>query len=295
MKKLPNGVAYESIIICGLDATGKATLTGQMAEDLMKQGRHVICITYPAYSLPWGQVVNNALHDPNMTLSMEQRFKLYALNRLETVEALAQTITQVCNDTQEIPVVIFDRFVTSNIMTLAYGHKDSQRTDLDILVPTYYDAMYRLETVFLERLGMQRESIIVPMLSGEAAIAALKSDTSRASVDLYENLPVQELARHFYGILARCYPKEVQIISQFDANERRFTPQEMSALCIDASNLEYKPKEVIGEGTITRIDESTIRPNRELLIDFLKQQNDRELSSLDPYIKNDASIETKKE
>ncbi len=102
------------IVVEGLDGSGKATLTGNLARRWTEQGRSVARLAFPRYGQSvHADLVRDALYGRlgDLSESVYGSALLFALDRRGAVEDIAEALAD--ND-----IVLLDRYISSNA---AYG------------------------------------------------------------------------------------------------------------------------------------------------------------------------------
>lgn len=265
------------IMLDGLDGSGKGTLAKEIASRL--PGESVI-IDYPQYDLPWGKVLRHLLDVSDKGLSIENRMLIYALNRAETIIQLLEVIT-------ENPQVhlIFDRGPTSNILTMAYYYTklpDSLKPsgdDLERWVIKHYTYMREIDSTFYSVLGLSETPVFVPMLNSAETITSITQDSSRQGYDSYETIDVQEIARYFYTIIDKSYPKVLHLFSQYNDDGNRLTPEQQSIYVLES--LGYSAQE---ENPSVRRFVGEIPRDLSIVNKLLEEFGSDQLRGLNPYI-----------
>lgn len=213
----------KSIALDGLDGAGKGTVAEQLG---LKLPGNTLIVDYPNYETPWGKVLTHLLKENDEGLSLKDRMLVYALNRLETIDAIKHQI-----EVQEIQSIVFDRFWTSNVITAAYYfvklEEEQRPSDLHDWLGKLCKFMLGIDSMFLDELSLRQTRIYVPMLDEKDSLAALHKDITRTGADSYESLDVQSVARQFYGIVAGIFPDQIRLFSQYEG-ERRMTPTEQA-------------------------------------------------------------------
>jgi len=104
----------------GLDGSGKGTLANLLCEHLVYNGYNVVFVELPDYSSPIGRLIKDMLKG-SFNLVLNQTMALFALNRLEVLPAIILSALKLYAENNKDICVVFDRFVTSNILTIAYN------------------------------------------------------------------------------------------------------------------------------------------------------------------------------
>ncbi len=227
-----NETKYYSVAIDGLDGSGKGSCVEEMAKIITSKGIPVIIADYPAYKYPWGEFLYHLLHENNENLSINDRFLVYALNRLETVFVLIDKIEEFQKLYEKV-VVIYDRFVTSSVVTTAfYLTQEDGEFDYREKLNEYYPSLWEVDKYFVENLQLKETRIFVPILDAEETMKRIRRDDSRMKADFYEKSDVQDLARKLY-IEASKLDKRIYTYSQFKKDENRYlTIKENALFCL---------------------------------------------------------------
>lgn len=186
------------IVLEGLDGSGKATLTGALAERWRAQGRAVRQLTFPRYGESvHADLVRDALYGRLGDLSgtVHGPALLFALDRRDA----ADTIRELVADSD---ILLLDRYVSSNA---AYG---SARLGAPDTPNDFADWVYDLEINRFEvpLPDLQLLLDVPPALARARAVrrAAQNSDRSLDSFEADRDLQsrtaavYQELARRHY-------------------------------------------------------------------------------------------------
>lgn len=218
------------LAIDGLDASGKGVLTATIAEILCYEGKNVLLVDYPQYDTPWGRRIDYFLHNNVPGLTMQDRLQAFALNRAETIDPIQKTATGLYQKTAKQVFIIFDRFPTSCMITLAYSMLNP--TD-ELKEPDWFERaveiMQQVDAKFMRKLMLSKTEVFVPMLTPKLALDALLKDRSRKRIDLYETHDVQEKAHYLYGRLAqRGFVRLVSQLRNENDNASRKTPSELA-------------------------------------------------------------------
>jgi len=259
----------------GLDGSGKGALSHEVAKLLPG---HTLSVDYPQYELPWGKVLKHLLYEDDEGLSIEDRMLVYALNRLETVDAIQAQTAELLAKGEQVNIV-FDRFFSSNIITAAYYyHKmppEQRPSDLRTWILGLYKYMNKIDALFLDELDLRGTIIYIPMLQEEDSIAALLADESRAGADSYETSDVQSLARELYAIVAAEYPHEIHLFSQY-RDGIRMSPTEQALYILQIQG------ETPSQGTVHSFRHAVVG-NTQRLTDIIEDFGSEKLKALNPY------------
>lgn len=231
-----------SVIIDGLDGSGKGELTSRISAKLEQEGYTPIVIDYPRYHLQSGIAIKKELRNPQMDIY--SRLSLYALNRLESILEIYSAVQKAVSEGRK-PALIFDRFTTSNLITLAYelvkmnpNYVDLSAEEIANLevkiagVSVPFSLLFQMilnhENQFLSYLGLQNNfKVIIPEISADITIQRMDGDATRGdgtnNRDAYEQLPVQRLSAKVYRAAEILAPGNFIFIQQ---NER--TPDEIA-------------------------------------------------------------------
>lgn len=241
------------LILDGLDGSGKGSCAQKTAEILAGSGNNCLLVEFPAYDLPWGQFLTHLLHESDEGLSIYDRMRVYALNRLEVLDSI-QEMTQSLSKTSDKPLyIIFDRFVTSNTISAAYyltserGGQEYPTGLTDEFLKEMYNFMLDIDHNFLTTLGLGNSKVYIPMLSSDDTIKSMQLDASRAMLDMHENPNVQSLSREAYIKLALIAPEKFEIFSQYSEDGKRMTPDEVSRELLRIANISVLQSDEPGE------------------------------------------------
>jgi thymidylate kinase len=204
----------------GLDGSGKGSCTDVLAEKIASRGYNVLKIDYPQYETAWGRFLTHLLKESDEGLDIEQRMAVYAANRLETVVPIWRQVNRLAQR-NDLPIhLLFDRYVTSNILTLAYYHAhESDSLNPQDVINNYYDFFWNVDGLFVHELALEKSKVIVPQVAPEVALASLAKDETRTGADLYEKPSVQQLAHALYCEAALIDPR-ISILDQQRGAER---------------------------------------------------------------------------
>lgn len=204
------------IIVDGLDGSGKATIVNELSNLLSEKG-NVLMIDLPQYNQPWGQIIKKVLHEDVIDLSLEERMILYVLNRLETINGIKVQSSDIYQRSQVPIFLLFDRFVTSNVLTCAYY---SEKHGVDLDMEKLYKFMIDADNYFLSALHLENFHVVVPQIPPNLAIDAISKDTTRDAPDLYEKIGVQSIADEYYRKLGSFNNGNVTLLSQIKDGKR---------------------------------------------------------------------------
>ncbi len=199
------------LAIDGLDGSGKATCSKEIAKFLSSKGKDVLVVDFPQYEGPWGKVLTHLLTKSDEGLNLKERMCVYALNRLESVDAILKE-----GPTQ----VIFDRYPTSNVITFAYYLlKENRKFNLSEF-KEIYKYMWKIENDFQKLLGNIRTktNVYILEIEIEETMKRLYEDKKRTGIQLYEKEDIQRLSNDLFRELSKL-DKTVKIISQKEKNK----------------------------------------------------------------------------
>jgi thymidylate kinase len=207
------------LAIDGLDGSGKATCSKEIAKFLSLKGINVLIADLPHYSTPYGRVLTHLLTENDESLSLKERMCVYTLNRLETVDTILKDITRLEKNEQPVHV-IFDRYSTSNVITFAYYLLKEKRSYKISEFKEIYNYMLKIESDFQKLLGNIRNSTNVYILEIkiEETMKRLLADKKRSSIQLYEKEEIQKLSNELFQHLSKIDDK-VKIISQYASGQ----------------------------------------------------------------------------
>lgn len=213
----------ESFVIDGQDGSGKGTVADIIAERCAEAGANVVKIAYPAYHLPWGKFIRTFLSPDPKAPRPEIRDKMlaYALNRLETTPAILSMVDILKNQNKPINL-IFDRFITSNVLTLAYDAVNRQyaQTLSKDSIRDHYNYMLEIDSLFTRLLHLENWSAWIPLVPQEESMKRMTADNTRSSLDLHENGEVQQTAAGIYRVISEI-DTQVNVFDQYIPEERR--------------------------------------------------------------------------
>jgi thymidylate kinase len=237
------------IIIDGLDGTGKETSSRLIGEELSSKGYNSLVVSYPQYKTYWGNVIRSFLREDgkNFDFSLEERMLVYAINRLESVSSIKNSVESNYSSNGEF--IIFDRFITSNLITYSYFTKDNPKIDKTHLVEVYR-YMNSIDSLFLSELRISNVKIIIPTINPTDSSELLKKDPKTDVKDSYEKIAVQKKAYEVYRFVSENIDKgKFKFISISD-KEGMLSPSIVASKIISES-VSKMIKKTIGQGKIT--------------------------------------------
>ncbi len=238
MNSKMNSDRVTKIAIDGLDGSGKGSIAAEIARMKSKAGVNVLIVDFPQYSPPWGKALRFLLKQDDMGLNLEERMAVYALNRLEAVDAIRSEVQHLLEQDSKPVYILFDRFPTSNTLTLAYYLLKNQMKDFEISdfesfvdflqqngidVFEYFRIMKQMDSGFHELLSTEDATVFVPQIDPNITIQRIQGDVTRDGSDSYENEKVQRIADYLYQIGSQNPETNIKIIYQ---NNR--TPEEIA-------------------------------------------------------------------
>ena len=231
----------------GLDGSGKGVLSKLLSQYLLNY-YDVVYVELPDYSSPIGQNIKQMLNLSTHNLNLNQTMALFALNRLEILPSLILAVLDLYQQNRNKNIcIVFDRFCTSNILTMAYKYSklfshikiDGTSIKQDFIVDTI-DKFYSLDRVYLDFLDMlsldryflkllkfdQKAPIFIPLITPEQAIQRIKKDTSRDVIDKYENILVQSIASFLYSCFLEKFNKfNTKLLHQEDKDPEQISKE----------------------------------------------------------------------
>lgn len=208
-RDLVNQKKLKFFALDGLDGSGKGTLINLLAKQL--SGRYgVLVVEFPIYTTEFGKILTHLLKINDENLSLEERMCVYALNRLESVDCILKQVVELSNECENI-FVLFDRFVTSNILTISYYlAKSMERRNVDASsiieesdLDKHFFAMLEMDQDFIDILLLRSTKIVVPRIDPKTALERIQSDETREGSDSYEKTTVQIIADDLYTKLLK--------------------------------------------------------------------------------------------
>ncbi|MCS7317817.1 MAG: hypothetical protein NZZ41_05885 [Candidatus Dojkabacteria bacterium] len=229
-KKLVKSKKVYSIVFDGLDGVGKGTLANLLSKKLVSLSHNVVYISLPVYTTEYGKIIKHLLTTSDENLTIEERMYVYAINRLEII---TEIINKAYNLYQKNPnsyvVLIFDRFVTSNVLTIAYYISKNKTLNLD--VDKYLKKIPLVDKLFLDILELENIKVFIPSVDIDVALTRIKQDKERNFIDMYETANVQIIANTLYQHLSKMYIPSLQIqILKIDIEEK---PEQIINKCIN--------------------------------------------------------------
>ena len=141
------------IAVDGVDASGKQTQTEMLYERLVKEGRRVRLVSFPAYDSPSSSLVRMYLNGEFG--SNPEDVSAYAASSFFAADRFATYKTDWGKDYNSDTIIIADRYVSSNMIHQAGKIKDKQEKDrflswLDGLEYGIYSLPRPDKTIFLD-------------------------------------------------------------------------------------------------------------------------------------------------
>lgn len=245
-------IDIECVIIDGLDGSGKGELTNRISKKLEEAGYDPILIDFPRYHLESGKAIKTELKNPQ--LNIIQRLNLYALNRLEGLEELVLQVIKSFEEGKN-PFIVFDRFTTSNLISIAYELSKSQPELLSKSIEEIsqstinlngietnfrqiFEMILNIEHDFLNYLNLEDNfKVIIPEISPEITLTRMDNDMTRGdgtnNRDSYEQSDVQELSAKIYRAVASLFPDRFIFVEQSGRNPDEITEEILSLVNID--------------------------------------------------------------
>ena len=230
----------KSIIVDGLDGAGKGTIVDAATTILSQEGGYdTLCVKYPLYETHWGIILRHLLYEDDEGLTLDERMTVYALNRIESIYSLQRSVLNLASRGRYPLFVLFDRFVTSNVLTAAYYFAKTRK-----LLPSkrevdnLYLKMQNIDRYFLRKMGLEDFHVTIPVVSTSVSLDAIMADGKRnRGADLYENTSVQNIADAFYKQLSEQHPDTFALFNQVQEG-RRMSGEEIARMLVG--------KEVVG-------------------------------------------------
>ncbi len=218
--KLYKNKKLNFIVIDGLDGSGKGTITDLLANKCIKYGNNVLKVDYPQYTTKWGKILKYLLKVNDMNLNLEERMAVYSINRLESIDSIFLSVNSFKNIDNDL-TIIFDRFPTSNVLTISYylaksiNNKDLDTKILDKLpVNKYLKLMNSLDKYFYNFFKLKNAKIVIPQINPRITIDRIQRDNTREGSDSYENINVQTIADYIYKELSNIPNSNIYIVNQ---------------------------------------------------------------------------------
>ncbi len=218
---LPNSKTYlellkeeliQNTILDGLDGSGKGTWATYVERYMIGAGVNVVRVEFPNYNTFLGEKIHTMLRSNK--LELKERFSLFALNRLECVDEIRRAVEILYNINHRVVQVVFDRFSSSNLITLAYilSEDEDLKKIPDEQLENYINnpevvdlkkmlgLMIEVDRFFHEILGIRldKAEIWIPDVHHLEVIERIKNDETRVDSDNYEKARVQLIARLLY-------------------------------------------------------------------------------------------------
>ena len=211
------------VIVDGLDGSGKGELTRCLSEYYQLNNMNVVSIDYPKYTSYWGRVLRYLLDVDDLGLDIATRMAVYALNRLESLDKIMLEVGKLEGEV----ILIFDRFATSNILTMSYYYANGVLKDIDnegeILeylkshlseIEDYIKLIFEIDSDFIQFLSVNGISVCIPRISPEVSLQRIKNDKTRKGSDLYEKPKIQVIADFLYQIASQNNLGNLKILEQ---------------------------------------------------------------------------------
>lgn len=288
--------SFTPIVIDGLDGSGKATTLATISTILVNSGFDVLKIEYPNYQLPWGVLIADILHDRvKVDLELKEKMLLYALNRVESVPLIQNSLKTIQATGSKRPLVLlFDRYPTSNVLTTAYYFQlnPPQSEEEEIIELLGY--MDHIDHILYDTFNLRSARVNIPLLESSSVIEAMNGDHTRVALDNYEVENVQQQASRLYKILFNKFPERFYLFSQYKEDNSRMTPEEI-AMHILEKNLPLNLYEEIRSsrksaedkaenmGEIYELDNNKDLIDQTLINSLLNEFGTEEVASLNPF------------
>lgn len=270
-----------AVITDGLDGSGKSRTSEEIANILRASEKFVVKIKYPQYNTGWGKFIKSALNDPECDLNLEERMAIYAINRLESIDK----ILSICSELEDC-ILVFDRFSTSNIITLSYYLAQGELKDCDEtevkkyllnnheMIVKYLRLMIEIDSDFLEISRLKESQVVVLAIDPEISMGRLKGDSTRDGLDQYEDLKVQKIASEIYKIASKIKEFNIHILEQDGVNPDQLARKVIGFFAIDIDP-EIKDSGVIqiinlSEGEVFRLSDRVQNAINKLLSKYQK-------------------------
>jgi thymidylate kinase len=212
-----------SLVIDGNDGIGKSTITSMLRQTYQEQGYNTLGVHFPQYDTHWGKTIKRLLSSGDGGLSLQERMVVYALNRLECVDTIKCELGKQDGDT----ILLFDRFPTSNILTIAYylastTLKDSSKIEIlrwilahEEEIEEHISLMYEIDAAFIKALGLEDTRVFIPAIDPEVSISRIETDANRHEPsDTYEKRQVQLIAYYLYSLAHKRQLLSIDIVEQ---------------------------------------------------------------------------------
>ena len=214
----------KNVVSCaldGLDGCGKGELAKAVAKTVRNKGINVVVCDYPQYGLPFGRLLDRLLHENDEDLSIAERMAVYALNRRESLPNIEKAVRSAYGKNGANILILFDRYPTSNLITLAYYIlKEGKESKVKAMFKHYWPYMWQIDSLLVSRLELENAPVFVPVIDPDVALKAISHDETRVGRDGYEALPVQRIAEQLY-LLASHQDSRVKLLHQYKKGSRR--------------------------------------------------------------------------
>lgn len=257
-KKIIDG-EIPTLVVDGLDGSGKSSTTNEITKILEQSGKRIVKVKYPQYNTPWGKFIKLTLNDPECDLNIMERMAIYAINRLESLGR----IFYECEVTENSTILVFDRFSTSNIITLSYflalnelrdfndSEIDKYLEDNSAQIIEYIKLMMEIDSDFLDLSGFRGKNVVVLAIDPEISMARLRSDQQREYLDQYEDPKVQKIAAKIYHLASDYQEFNINILNQDGLQQKQ-----LASRVIDFYGLDLGRGE--GEIVIVNLQENDV-------------------------------------
>lgn len=231
--RLVNTNKIKFIAFDGLDGSGKGTIVDLLSRILVNSGYNVIKISLPVYSTKYGKLLKHLLNVSDENLTLLERMNIYALNRLEITSEIVIKSVEITRNSKSKLFVVFDRFVTSNVITIAYYLQ--KHTKLIHQENIYLENIKKVDLFFINFLKLENTKIVVPSIDVEISMKRLSNDSTRKNIDMYEKYDVQKKARDLYIKLYQAGVFNMQIVP-IHLND---SPETVLSKCLQKSDFNF--------------------------------------------------------
>lgn len=210
-------------VVDGLDGGGKTSITSEIKRIYEDLGYNTVIVHFPQYTTPWGKEIRDLLDTGDKGLTLLERMVVYALNRLECVDTIKEQVSRL----EGSSVLLFDRFPTSNVLTLAYylaagSLENASEEDVSKWIEQnsdeidyYVSIITEIDCAFMRALNIEDAEVYVPTIDPAISLARIANDASRLNGgDTYENYQVQMIAYHLYKTIAEAGLLNIKIVEQ---------------------------------------------------------------------------------